>query len=400
MHPKLDLTSRRFDLDWLRVIAILAVFLFHTTRFFDPLDWHVKNATTYPSLAFMDAFVTLWGMPLVFIVSGASLYFALKPSMLKFIDDKVRRLLVPLVVGIFTFSALQVYFERITHHQFNGTFFDFIPHYFQGWYPFDGGNFAWMGMHLWYLMLLFIYTLLLMPLLYWLKKGSGQNTLRSLGDLLARPFLVFSVGIAVALLLTVLDPNTIWGAKAFGAWSFVPYLLFLFAGFLVMSHEGIQKRITQYRWLSLGLGIVLIAGLIWYWQQNGEPLFGTWTYTAFNMLYGFASWCWIQTVLGFGFKHLNAPRPILFYAGQAVLPFYILHQTVLLTVGYFIVQWQLPDLLKWALIATVSFASIALLYEFVIRRANLLRFLFGMKPLAPSAQPRVPVRQIERVPTE
>lgn len=379
MGSKIIPTGRRFDLDWLKVAAILAVFLFHTSRFFDPMDWHVKNPTTYTPLALSAAFFTLWGMPLIFVISGASLYFALKHSMSQFIDDKVRRLLVPLVVGVFTFSAVQVYLERITHYQFAGSFFEFFPHYFEGWYPF-GGNFAWMGMHLWYLEILFLYSLLLMPLLYWLKNGSGQNTLKALGDLLAQPLMIFSVGVVIALLLTVLDPNTVWGARTFGAWSFVPYILFLFAGFVVMSHEGVQNRIMQYRWLSLGSGGVVTTGLVAFWQQFGEPVYGAWIYTVFFMLFGFASWCWIQTVLGFGFKYLNAPRPILAYVGEAVLPFYILHQTVLLVVGYFVVQWQIPDLLKWGIIGTVAFATIALVYEFGIRRVNVLRFLFGMKP--------------------
>jgi glucan biosynthesis protein C len=71
-----------------------------------------------------------------------------------------------------------------------------------------------------------------------------------------------------------------------------------------------------------------------------------------------------------------------------VLPFYILHQTVLLCVGYFVVQWDIPAVLKWAIIVVVSFPIIMLLYEFLVRRFDLMRFLFGMKPLpkAPAAQ--------------
>ena len=72
-----------------------------------------------------------------------------------------------------------------------------------------------------------------------------------------------------------------------------------------------------------------------------------------------------------------------------MLPFYILHQTVLLSVGYFVVPLAIPDLLKWAIILLVSFALIMVLYEFLVRRFNVLRFLFGMKlrPKAPAAQP-------------
>ena len=38
---------RRNDLDWLRVILILVIFIFHSSRFFDTLDWHVKNPQTF-----------------------------------------------------------------------------------------------------------------------------------------------------------------------------------------------------------------------------------------------------------------------------------------------------------------------------------------------------------------
>jgi hypothetical protein len=83
--------------------------------------------------------------------------------------DKVLRLLVPLVVDIFTHSIWQLYLENITQGRFSGTFFEFLPHYFDGLYGF-GGNLAWMGVHLWYLEMLFVYCLALLPLFRWLLK--------------------------------------------------------------------------------------------------------------------------------------------------------------------------------------------------------------------------------------
>jgi hypothetical protein len=79
-------------------------------------------------------------------------------------------------------------------------------------------------------------------------------------------------------------------------------------------------------------------------------------------------------------QYLTAQSSRLGYANEAVLPFYIFHQTVLLAVGYFVLQWGLPDVLEWAVIAVISFSIIMALYEFAVRRFNLMRFLFGMKP--------------------
>ena len=96
------------------------------------------------------------------------------------------------------------------------------------------------------------------------------------------------------------------------------------------------------------------------------------------------AWFFILTFLGFGMKHLNVNTPFLKYANEAVLPFYILHQTVLLCVGYFVVRWAIPDLLKWLIIASISFVIVMGLYE-LVRRNNILRFLFGMKLLKQAA---------------
>ena len=148
-------TQRRHDLDWLRVLSILTVFIYHSTRFFNLENWHVKNSVTYFWVEVWNAFATNWMMPLIFVISGASIFYALgKGGFGKFLKDKVLRLLVPLLVGAFTHASLQVYLDRLTHGQFSGSYFEFLPLYFHGVYD-DGdptaGNFAFHGMHLWYL---------------------------------------------------------------------------------------------------------------------------------------------------------------------------------------------------------------------------------------------------------
>ncbi len=209
-------SQRRYDLDWLRVILIGLVFIFHSGRFFDTGGWHVKNAETYFGVQVWTTFLANWMMPAIFMVSGASLFFALSGSNGKFIKDKVLRLLVPLVVGAFTHVAVQVYLERITHHQFVGTFFEFLPQYFNGLYGL-GGNFAWMGLHLWYLLVLFIFSITLEPTFRWMK-GDGANTMRRFGDVLSRPLVVYALAIPIAFLMVNLDPRTLLGSRDMGGW--------------------------------------------------------------------------------------------------------------------------------------------------------------------------------------
>ena len=381
--------QRRYDLDWLRVLAILTIFVFHSGRFFDTGGWHVKNPTTYLGVTIWTSLLAAWIMPLVFVISGASIFYALgKGGAGKFIKDKVLRLLVPLVVGAFTHASLAVYFERLTYGQFRGSFFEFLPHYFDGFLGF-GGNFAWMGMHLWYLEVLFVYSLAFLPLFVWLKRGSGKRLLGWLGGFLARPGAVYLLALPGTLLVIVLNPNSLFfGNRDWGNWALPMYIFYFLAGFVVVSHEGLQARIRRQRWFSLAATAALLIALLSAYILGGEPVFGTLRYALTFSLYSLLSWGCVLAILGFGTQYLTFSTPFLRYANEAVLPFYVMHQTVLLSVGYFVVRWAIPDVVKFAIIAVTSFAIIMSLYEFLVRRINVLRFLFGMKvrPKASSAQ--------------
>jgi glucan biosynthesis protein C len=380
MNRQTSVSERRFDLDWLRVLTILTVFIFHSGRFFDMGDWHVKNPTTYFGDDVWTAFLADWMMPFIFVISGASLYYVIaKGGTGKFVKDKILRLGVPLVVGVFTHAALMVYLERLTHHQFYGSFWEFIPYYFQGWYGF-GGNFAWMGLHLWYLLILFLFSLLLYPLFRWLRTG-GSAFLNRVSAFITVPGVVYLLALPGMLLISVLDPRTPLGQRGFGGWSFVIYIFFFIYGFVVISSPRLQQRIIGQRWVSLLGGILALLASFASHGIGPDPAFGTTPFVIYNALFALAAWCFILAILGFGMLHLSKTTPYVQYANEAVLPFYVLHQTVLLSVGYFVVQSALPDLLKWLVIAVISFSIILGLYEFLIRRINVLRFLFGMKLL-------------------
>ncbi len=381
MNTKPGALTRRYELDWLRVLAILIVFVFHSSRFFNLGDWHVKNAAQYLGVEIAVIIVSGWMMPLIFVISGAGLFYALgKGPAGRFIQDKVLRLLVPLVVGIFTHVSLQVYLDRLTHGQFHGSYFEFLPHYFNGLSVF-GGNMPWTGNHLWYLLALFIFSLLFLPLFRWLKDGSGRSLLNHTGNILAWPGAPFLLALPTIALLNLIDPDSALSRWENGGWDYFAYIPFLLGGFLIFSHEGLQRRIQGQRWLALAAGLVTLVAALALWRGN-DPAFGSLLFVVIYSLYGLCSWCFILAILGFGMKHLAFNTPLLKYANEAVLPFYVMHQTVLLAVGYFIVQWPVPDLVKFLIIAPTSFGIIMGLYEYLIRRVDILRILFGMKPQA------------------
>ena len=220
--------QRRYDLDWVRVLAILSVFFYHSTRFFNLGDWHVKNAVTYIGVDALERFMEIWMMPLVFLISGASIFYAMnKGGAGIFFKDKVLRLLVPLLVVVFTHASFQVYLERISHGEFNGSYWAFLPHYFEGVYldVSTTGNFAFHGMHMWYVMILFIYCLVFYPLFRWWK-GSGRGALEKLGNLFASPWTLWLVLTLPIFILDLFIDDTPWAAGS-GGWGFLYYIPFL-----------------------------------------------------------------------------------------------------------------------------------------------------------------------------
>jgi peptidoglycan/LPS O-acetylase OafA/YrhL len=350
--------NRRYELDWLRVLAILAVFLYHSTRFFDLGDWHVKNVDTYVWVEVWNVFVTRWMMPLFFIISGASLFYAIGKSggFRKFYADKFMRLMIPVLLAVVTHSALQVYLDRMSHGRFSGSFFSFIPEYFNGLYvAIDApGNFPFHGMHLWYLLFLFLYSLLCYRLFIWLEAG-GRKVLNRITSLFAMPGLIYLWFVLPLLIMKTIIPQAVLNAGA-GGWGFLYYIWFLISGFLIWSSERLLRNIKNQRWISLLLGVVFISAYLYQLFSPSRavlpPRITDWLYPLLSFL---SAWCWLFAILGFGMRYLEFDRPGLRYANEGVRPFFILHQTVLLVVGYFVVTLKIPDVLKWAIIFSGSF---------------------------------------------
>ncbi|MGD8294659.1 MAG: acyltransferase [Desulfobacterales bacterium] len=376
------ITNRRYEFDWLRVLAILVVFLYHSTRFFNLGDWHVKNVDTYVWVELWNVFATRWMMPLFFIISGASLFYAIGKSggWRKFYVDKFLRLMIPLIIGSVTHAALQIYLERSTHGQFSGSFFSFLPEYFRGvYFAIDmPGNFAFHGMHLWYLLFLFLYSLICYRLFVWLN-GSGREILDRVTSFFAIPGLMY-LGFPLPLLvMKALIPKAVLDAGS-GGWGFLYYVWFLIAGFTIVSSNRLQQQIVNQRWISLLLGVGLSSAYLYQLFSPSRLAFPAgvtdWIYTLLSFI---SAWSWLFVILGFSMKFLAFDRPLLRFANEGVMPFYILHQTVLLCIGYFVMTWAIHDVAKWVMVFVSSFIVITALYMLFIRKFEVLRFIFGMK---------------------
>jgi len=378
--PSLSLGgSRHHDNDWLTVGAMLTVFFFHCARFFNHEDWHVKNNHLSDGMSLFVAIVVQWIMPLFFLLSGTSSYYSLATRESgRYIKNRFRRLVIPLIFGMFVVLVpVQVWIERSSHGQFNGSFLEFYPHYFNGLYPL-WGNFAWMGLHLWYLEVLFGFTLLTLPLFLYLKKAETRELLSRAAAFFSKGRNIFLLAIPLLIveLLVDLQPKGV-GARVFGGWSLFSYLIIFPIGFLIASDTRYTAALERLRYVSLVLGL-LTTGLMFPFHFRIAPT-GDLIYAAEVVARSFNSWFWLAAILGFGSRYLNFENTFLQYAREAVLPFYVLHQTVIVVIGFYIAHWDIGVMVKYLVLSTLSFAIIVAVYHLLVKRINILRFLFGMK---------------------
>jgi glucans biosynthesis protein C len=379
-------SGRRYDLDWIRIMAIMVVFFYHSTRFFNLSNWHIKNTNTYVWVEIWNNFATLWMMPIFFIISGASLFFALRKASgwKKFYYTKFSRLMVPVLFATVTHSTLQVYLERITHSQFSGSFLSFLPGYFSGLYLEIGGagNFAFHGMHLWYLLFLFLYSLLCYRLFTWFI-GNGHRFLNWITNLAALSWIMYFCFPFPMLMMKLFIPHSVLSIGN-GGWGFLYYLWFLISGFGIGSSEKLTKHIEEKRNISLSLAVIFTTLYLYQSFSLSSIEFpaqiSPWIHASLRYV---SSWCWLFVILGYGVKYLSFNRPVLRHLNEGVLPFYILHQPVLLCVGYYIMNMAIHDALKWIIVTVSSFFIVIGLYMIFIRKFDLLRFLFGMKTSHP-----------------
>ncbi len=367
-------SKRYYDIDWLRVLGMLTIFLFHNARFFDEMSWHAKNFELSFGMSVFVGILSQFIMPLFFVLSAFASYYALKKRTgTIFLGERVQRLLVPLMVGIFSHIIFQVYIENLTLGQFTGSFWAFIPHYFDGWYAF-GGNFAWMGLHLWYLLILFIFSVLALPLFQAFNRATSFTV--HLADIGAKSWGVYLLIIPLFLMELFVSyfPDSI-GIRAFGGWSPLTYLLFFIGGYLLATDGRYRTVIQKVRGISLALSLVTVfLGYILVVELGVAE-----SRPEFLVVRVANAWAWLLTFLGFASHYLNHNNAFLRYANEAVLPFYILHQTVIVALGYLIRDWQLAVFPKYLFLAATSFVIIMVLYEWGVKRIRVLRYLSGMK---------------------
>lgn len=367
--------ARLHYIDWLRVLAVLLLFPFHTSRVFDTGDpFYIKSQHLWEPLSNVLWFISVWHMQLLFLLAGASTYFALgKRSTGQYALERVKRLFVPLVFGILVLMPPQTWVGGQFNSGYSGSYWhyitsgDFLVMNIQDTGDYYGG----FGVgHLWFILFLFLLSLIALPLFAWGRTDKGARRMRAVSQRLAHP---------AWWLLPPLVIMLAEGLPAIAGKNLVYYLVFFLLGYVVVAGSRFAQMAQRYRWPTLIAGI----GLSLWWVLSGDlrdsladPSFAL---AGLNYLGMLATWSMLTAFWGLGRRYLDHPGRSLSYLSEASYPLYLLHQTVIVVLAFSLVGLAVPGPVQWIAVFVASVVVTFGLYE-VVRRVAPLRFLFGMRP--------------------
>ncbi len=385
---------RRHDIDWLRVIAFIFLIFYHIGMYYvADWQWHVKSPHQSVLLQSVMLIVNPWRMSLIFLVSGIALSLVEpKISWLQLLKIRFIRVFIPLLLGMYIIVPPQLYLELVSKEELTYGYFSFLSFYINTdteMYPHhQHGNLGLLTWnHLWYLAYLCCYTLIyisLKPLLIrvdW-KSSPGKRS----------PTLLFLTPVALLILYkTLLAPHFPQTYALAGDWySHALYATMFFFGYALAKIKDAWNTIISYRrvWTTMAvthyvLLLVLVHDSVKNWLGEGnlgedlsvefihDNLAMPWIVSAYMISSLF-------TVIAYAGSYMNKPSKILHYMNEAILPWYILHQTIIILLTVALSFLTLGPIIEALVMIVLTFCICAALYE-LIKRFIITRFIFGMK---------------------
>ena len=385
------MTHRRHDIDALRALAFALLILYHLAMYYvAEWEWHVKSPDTYYWLQPVMLVVNRWRMDLIFLVSGLAAAWLLKPGKSgAFAWQRTLRLFVPLLFGCWFIVPIQPYAQGVSNGLVEPGFGQFLVDYFRGreWPPeaFSGWEHGFTWNHLWYLAYLWVYTLVLALLARPLASRLGQRLRGAFANLRGWALLVLP-SIPLLACTIVLQPLFEPTGDFISDWyrHAVYFTVFLY-GFWLARDEALWAELARLRTQSLALAawtlLAYMVLVLWLPDDVAEPI--EWLVWGLRNAY---IWLALCTILGWSAHALNRPFRWLPWANESVYPWYLVHQSLIVGLAFWIAPWELPDGLEAGVILAATIATCWGVTA-VVRRVNWLRPLFGLKMRARGAAP-------------
>jgi len=292
-----------------------------------------------------------------------------KRSWVQFLKERSTRLLIPLFFGVLFIVPPQTYYEHIT------TYNTYLDVYRNGHFETN---------HLWFIFNLFIMSVALIPLILLLKSPKSNNALKVLDAIASKKYgiLLWVLPLAViTIVLKFIDPSDSKDITNPSATFYYGY--FLVSGMLIAASKNIWDYLKSHRKFNF---IAFIISTLFFYCYYFLPREYTVPHLSLEVRWSIwyfvcalVSWTLVVTLLGYAQVWFNKKSTLLKTCNEAIYPFYILHQTIIVMLGYYILQLELSITLKMLLLVFTSFPLILIIYRFVIYPFKITRLLFGMK---------------------
>jgi len=391
-------------IDWLRFLVVLSLAPFHAAISFTAMgsvyiyDTPVRDILLSGStpigvgplvLTEFTVFMDNWFMSLLFFVSGVGAVFSLrKRSGAQFMGERWNRLLLPFLLGMLLVVSFQSWLGALSFGNFSGSFFAFIPLFFTSWNsnwgrPWYLGNFNWG--HLWFLLYLFVFSALALPLfLYIRRKGEGSRLIS-----IARRFATACLSTAMPLILlpalwtglleAILRPGWPGSFNLYNDWAvFTLNFSFFLSGYIAGSVPELLQAIEKHRPAALILGIAAFLARIATYAVTPVPDGYNTANVVAQPFRGIAAYGLVMAALGYGQHYLNMQGKLLGIARDLSFPLYILHYAPLTVATYLLLNSGFSIWTRWILAVVASWSFVAL-FTFVARFIPVVRDFFNIR---------------------
>jgi glucan biosynthesis protein C len=390
--------GRRHDIDALRALAFSLLILYHLAMFYvADWGWHVKSVHLAEWLQWPMLAVNRWRMDLVFLLSGMASAFLLRAGQAgAFLRARNARLLVPLAFGILVVVPIQPYAEAVTNGVVQPGFWAFAAEYFTGrsWPQgsFSGWQHGYSWNHLWYLAYLWFYTLGLCLLLKPMATRPGRRLLAWFAGLRGWALLLLPALPTLAWTMLLQDRFPVEGDFFHDWYRNAMYFTVFLYGFVLAKADGFWAEALRLRRHALALALACLAPYLALVAVLPDEV-GAGMQALVWALRNVYVWAALLAILGWGHALLNRPFRWLPWANRSVYPWYVLHQSLIVGLGFHLAPLGLGPVAEPLLILALTIVGCWGITA-IAGRSRLLRPLLGMAraPAEPSRAPLPEVR--------
>lgn len=375
---------RYFHLDWLRVMVILNLIPFHVAWmmvFIPGFAQIPSNSIVAEWLSIYVNVISPLHMPLLFFISGYSSALALqKKQTISYLRERLQRLILPLISFMLLLSPVYYYFRprAIQEHNWNDFLFEFLPNFLTTAFNGNSGGPRWA--HLWFVGYLSLFTFISLPLFLSWKNPQVRGRLTKLFSYpvgIFMPILLFTCASTLSLIWPITPPRNLVGDWAYFSYYLTAFLL----GYIMFLDQAIEDVIDHHLrlWICLwSIVAVIMVSLHTYLGTVFSKQTFSGQFLLCCLLVGLNTWSGIAATLGLSKKYLCFSNPFLDYMSRASYMYYILHLVVLVIVGYLTPR---PEgvFSEFFLLSFLTLVWTAFVYEFIVKRLAILRWLFGIK---------------------